>query len=227
MQVSIFIYILCLFIFLFCVYCFSLDDYVLIRRNISQEQLFNMAFGILIIGFLTARIFYVIFSFRTVPMALVNFFRFSNQELSLGGGIIGVASFFLFITRKKKMPKDHILDIFSLSFIVTLPWAIFFFQVLNLFFKIPFDLLEIFSIFIYLAGSVLLSYLFSKGKFKNGILYLVIAQFVSLITIAKDAFVKSPKLLLFFGKEDILLLSIFLIALVVFIKRIGFSLKAK
>src|SRR5438270_6523068 len=118
MQFIVLIILFCFFIALFCIYLLSRDDFILLRKNITLEQVFNYAFVSLAVGILSARIVYVLLhpSLRYLnPLVFLIFPYFPG--LSTIGGVIGVMIFLLAVSRKKKIPKGRLYDIFSLSFL--------------------------------------------------------------------------------------------------------------
>jgi phosphatidylglycerol:prolipoprotein diacylglycerol transferase len=109
---------ICFFIFLFCLYLLARDDFILLRKSITLEQIFNYAFISALIALLSGRIMYVFFhpSLQYLnPLIFLIFIYFPG--ISVVGAIIGVIIFLFFISRKKKVPRGRIYDVFSLSFL--------------------------------------------------------------------------------------------------------------
>ncbi|HLD01875.1 MAG TPA: prolipoprotein diacylglyceryl transferase family protein [Patescibacteria group bacterium] len=114
--------ILAIFTFLFCLYRLGKDDFIFLRKNISMEQLFNMAFFFIVVSLLTARVFYVLIHFSWQFLNPFVFFLIPYfPGLSFIGGMIGGLLFLLYYSEKMKLPKKRILDFFSLSLVFTLP----------------------------------------------------------------------------------------------------------
>src|SRR5258708_5548518 len=169
MQIFLLIQIICLFIFLFCTYVLARDDFMLMRKNISLEHIFNIAFVGLFTSIIFARAFYIFLNpaKRFInPLVVVLFPYFPG--LSLTGGIIGEILYFIYLSRKKKIPAGRLLDIFSLSFLLSLSCSIFLSQIFLLVTKKHVDLVLILSIVVYITGFIIFSSLFSKGKWKDG-----------------------------------------------------------
>ena len=53
----------CFIVFLFCLFVLSKDDFLFLKKNITLEQVFNIAFVAGLVGLFVARSFYVIFNF--------------------------------------------------------------------------------------------------------------------------------------------------------------------
>jgi prolipoprotein diacylglyceryltransferase len=122
MHLNIIFFILSFFVFLFCLYKLSKDDIVLIRKNISLDQLFNVVFLISIAGFLSARIFYVLSNpDRGFLNPLVFFLVPYFPGLSLVGGVAGAVLLLIYYGRQKKYPVGRILDFVVISLFAALP----------------------------------------------------------------------------------------------------------
>ncbi len=113
---------ICLFVFLFFVFALSREDFVLFRKNIATEKVFNFAFLTIIVSLLTARLIYVAFHFAPGFLHPLVFFIFPYfPGLSQAGGMLGGMLFVHALADKHKLPRGRIFDIFTLSFIGTLP----------------------------------------------------------------------------------------------------------
>ena len=124
MQFFILVLLVCLFIFLFCVYFLAKDDLILLRKDVSMEKFFNLTFLGTIFCLLSARLFYGIFHATTIllnPIVLLLFPYFPG--LSLVGGVIGGAIFFLYLyfVKKKQLALGRMFDFCSIGFFVTFP----------------------------------------------------------------------------------------------------------
>lgn len=107
---------------LFCLYHISREDLTFFRRNVTLDDIFNIAFLTLFSGLLFARVFYVVFNFAPGFLNPLVFFLVPYfPGLSLIGGIFGGVVVLLFISRKKRFPIRRILDFIALSFLAGLP----------------------------------------------------------------------------------------------------------
>ncbi len=125
MQFSIIVIAICFFFFLYILYVISKDDFLIIRKDIPMESIFNAAFLIAFISLLFSRFFYVIFNYNPVFKSPLGFLVFPYfPGLYLAGGIIGgVISLTLYLNYKK-LPVKRIFDFFSISLLAVLPLAV-------------------------------------------------------------------------------------------------------
>lgn len=115
------ILLISLFIFLFTLFALSREDFVLFRRNVDMEKVFNIAFLTVGIGLFFARLVFVMLYFKPVylnPLAFVLFPYFPG--LSLAGGLLGASIGLAVLLRGKKYPEGRLFDFFILSFTVAL-----------------------------------------------------------------------------------------------------------
>lgn len=117
--------IVCFIIFLFTVYQLSKDDFLFIRKGVNVENVFNVIFLGLPIVLFTARLFYVLFNpswnyLNPLIFFVVPYF----PGLSLVGGILGAWIFVSLYTKNKKIPSARLLDMLSLSFLLTICFGI-------------------------------------------------------------------------------------------------------
>jgi hypothetical protein len=108
------------FIFLYCLYKLIKDDYVFIRRSFYPEQVFDIAFGVLLISLIISRFSYLVLHFQGANIFTL-FFSTKNGEFSFIGAIIGGLIGLYLMAKYKKVPLGRIFDFFTLAFSVTLP----------------------------------------------------------------------------------------------------------
>lgn len=107
--------------FLFILHYYVRDDFVIFRRNVTLDDIFDMTFMSFIMVFLSSRFFYVIENPNAIYInPLVFLAVFYHSGLSLTGGIAGGALFLIWYVKRKKFPGKRILDFFSIATI----WAI-------------------------------------------------------------------------------------------------------
>jgi hypothetical protein len=117
MQYFLGILIISSIIFLFTLYVFCRDDFVLFRKNIDMEKIFNLAFFVMFGGLFFARLFYVGLYFKPLYLNPLAFFLFPYfPGLSLPGGLLGASLILIFLLQNKKYPEGRILDFFVISF---------------------------------------------------------------------------------------------------------------
>lgn len=123
MQLLIIILIFCFVIFLFGLHVLAKEDLVFVRKNVTMETLFNLAFYTAGIGLLSARIVYIILHFSFGFLNPLVFFLFPYfPGLSLAGGVAG-AMVFVLVYKAKKYPSGRILDFFAMAFLGALPFG--------------------------------------------------------------------------------------------------------
>lgn len=218
MHFFILVLLFCFLIFLFFLHFICRDDFILLRKNISLESVFNLAFLVSIAALLGARLFYV---FNHPSVSFLNplfFFLFPYfPGLSLAGGIIGGGVFLFFFSRARKMPTGRLFDFFSTAFLSSLPIGLLGYFLLSRINLISLGVL--FSLFSYLIlFFVFAFYLLPrqlKGRFSDGTLGFIFLLSFSLISILAKLFNKS----FYFGVELIILFLIMIFSLYVLIKK--------
>ncbi len=163
------IIIICLLFFLYWIFILAKDDFILLRKNVTLEHLFNLTFITLIIGIIFARIFYVLGHLNPKyldPLVLILFPYFPG--LSLIGGIVGGVSFIAFRSLKRRIPFGRIFDIFSLSFFFVVPVGIFLITIADLIILKKFFIFSPVNIVLCLLVFALSFWLFAKNKLQDG-----------------------------------------------------------
>lgn len=122
MQFLLFFLILGFLTFLFVLHILSREDWVLMRKNVTLEQLFNIAILTCLCGLFFARIFYIMFNPSWHYLNLLVFFLFPYfPGLSLSGGIIGALLFLLYYSKLKKFPFERVADLLSTVLLLAFP----------------------------------------------------------------------------------------------------------
>lgn len=223
MQFFVVLLIFCFLVFLFCVYLFSHDDFVLMRRNVSLERVFNLAFLTAFSGLFFARFFYVLFNFHLSFLNPLVFFLFTYfPGLLLAGGVAGGAVFLLAYAAYRKLPKARLLDIFSLSFALALSIGLF----INFFLEKKIILsLDLVVPAIYLLFFIISTRLFLRAKLKDGSLGILFLLIFPLTSFAVER-IRVQNLLLL-NDEDFILIEMFLLSLVFLLKQENLLIKVK
>ena len=110
-----------LLLFLYALYRFVKDDYIFIRKGISLEQSYDIAFITLWIGLIVSRCLYLLFHFHQGENLFIDFFTFKNNGFSLIGAIVGGSLAIYFLSKQKRLPFGRLSDFLSLSFLYSLP----------------------------------------------------------------------------------------------------------
>lgn len=109
-------------IFLYSLYKLVKDDHVFIRKGISLEQSFDIAFICLWVSLVVSRLFFLFFQYPGQNIFL-NFFSSKLAGFSLVGAIIGAMIALYFVSKWKKLPLGRVGDFLSLSFLNALPFG--------------------------------------------------------------------------------------------------------
>lgn len=157
-------------IFLFATYLFSKDDFMLLRKNITTEHVFNVIFLGLIPTLFVSRLAFVLSHISKVYLNPLVFFIVPYfPGMSLPGGIIGAWLFVFWYTRAKKLPSLRLLDILSLSFLYGLVCGLGIVAVYDVFARSKLWIRESILGIIVLCIAIVMTRIFLKGKWKEGV----------------------------------------------------------
>jgi hypothetical protein len=109
-----------LLIFLFSLFKLSGDDHVLIRKNISLEQMFDIAFITLWISLFLSRIYFFLLEQKISSNMFFAFFS-TTGGISLTGAVLGGMGALYLLGRYRKVPLGRLFDFFTISFLFALP----------------------------------------------------------------------------------------------------------
>lgn len=210
MQLFIIVLVISFIVFLFGLHILAKEDLIFVRKNVTMETLFNIAFYTAGMGLLSARIVYIILNpsfgfFNPLVFFLFPYF----PGLSLIGGIVGGIVFLLFYKRKK-YPTSRIFDFFSMALLGALPVGFLGHHLLS-------GMLDVFSgVFIPLIFVLTLLFFIKilvplnlRGEIKDGslgYLFLVVFSFTTLLA----AYVRTTNsIYIFLQIDNILLLLLF------------------
>ncbi|MBI2195568.1 MAG: hypothetical protein HYU48_00810 [Candidatus Levybacteria bacterium] len=218
MQFFIIVLLACFFIFLFCLYSVSHDDFLLIRRGIPEDSVFNIAFLLAFVSLFFSRLFWAIFHptsnfFNPLYFLLFPYF----PGLSLLGGIAGGGLFLYAIFKVKKMPAGRLLDLFTLSLIASMPVGVvgYFFMAGYNFLSLSVIVTLVSYVFLFLIFAFFLFPRFTKGRIEEGsmaTLFLIAFSAVSVLgRVVSGNFA--------FGPENIILILLFLVSFAFYIQR--------
>lgn len=178
------ILVFCTFIFLFCLHYLIKDDFVLLRKDISAERVFNLAILVSLGTLFFARFGYAVLNPSANFLNLFVFFLFPYfPGLSLVSAVVGGSMIFFLISDFKKMPTGHLFDLFSISFLNAFPIGLFGYFLLS-----RVHLLSLKPILVFLISVLMFVFFIKfllpkkhKNKFQDGSLGLMFLSLFSLI----------------------------------------------
>ncbi len=205
--------IFCMFAFLFTLYLLAREDYILFRKNVTIEQVFNMAFILLLVSALSSRLFYVLFHFKVGYLNPLVFFHILKYPgLSLIGAMTGGLLFYVLYYRTKKLPFARLSDLFMLSFLSAVPFtflpALFSQKTVFLF------ILNILFILFFISVLIGEFQLFLRWKGREGLLSLSVVSVFSFISLIDHLIFDKDRLLYIFSGDELLLFIVFILATV-------------
>lgn len=109
------------FVFLYSLYRLVKDDYVFIRKGISLEQSFDIAFICLWISLFFSRTVDMLFHYQTNKNIFLQFFSLKDSGFSVIGVVIGGIIALYIMGKYKRIPLGRFCDFFTLSFLSALP----------------------------------------------------------------------------------------------------------
>lgn len=214
------ILIICLVLFLFRLYHVANDDYVLVKKNISLEEIFNCAFFYAIVSLIFARIFHVVLNPDPVFFSVLGFLIFPYfPGLSLVGGFIGGTLALYFYGRKKKFPMGRVFDFFTVSFSFILPFGLIGYFLLSQDFSIGGLVKLIIFTIIALATNLYLHPKASSLEIKDGSISILFLIFFSLTMILTSAIDNSGINYFISHRENFIYLALLIIGCILIVKQ--------
>lgn len=206
---------LCYILFLFFLYRLGREDFVLIRKNIALEQLFDLTFITTIIAVLAGRLAYAILHLDKSFLNPLKFFVIPYfPGFVLPGAIAGAFLFLWLLYKKKKTPSGRLIDFYAISLLSIMPFLTlaeqFLFPrgvaiselILSLIYAV------IFFIFMFILMPRL-----SRGEIKDGSVGLTFLGILAIISFLQDSFIHKNGIISFLYPEDFFYL--FLVIIVI------------
>lgn len=220
MQFFIFVLIGALILFLFRLYHLGNDDYVLAKKNITLDEVFNAAIFCSLVSLLFSRIFFVFMNPEPVFLNPLGFLLFPYfPGLSLTGALIGGILALFFYCRKRKIPRARVFDFFSMSFIFVLPFGFIGYFILSQDFTTGNIVKFILYCLILVASNIYLYPKASTLEIKDGTISALFLVFFSLISLLAGA-VDHPGISYFIShRENFILLLILIFSIGVILKQ--------
>jgi prolipoprotein diacylglyceryltransferase len=217
MQILVFIPSLLLFLYI--LYRMVKDDYIFIKKGISLEQSFDIAFIIMWVSLFLSRLLYSLFHTYPGQNILFDFFTPRKGGFSLTGAIIGGIIVVCLIGRYKRLPLGRLSDFLSLSLLYTLPLLFLSDALLAKRNELLFLFLNAVVYFVVLLFFV--QFLYPKvmnRTIKEGILAIFFLLCFSLISLVTSLLMSLKNILNFINPENIILTALFIFSLVIFIR---------
>ena len=220
MQFIFIILLIGLVLFLFRLYHLANDDYILIKKDVVLEDIFNSAFVCSLTALFFARTFYVLFNPHPVFFNPLGFLLFPYfPGLSLTGGVLGGILSILLYSKMKNFPSQRVFDFFTISFIFVLPFGLIGYSLLshdittgNTVKLVMYSIILIFSnIYLYPKAGAL--------EIKDGTLSMLFLVFFSLTSLLGTA-IDHPGIRYFLThRENFILLFILIVSIIFIIKQ--------
>jgi len=212
--------LICFFIFLYVLYYLSRDDFVIVRKDISMERIFNLVFLTSIVSLFFSRLFFVLINSDPKLLSPLGFLAIPYfPGLSLVGGMLGAEIFIFLYGSFRKLPIGKVLDLFTLSFMTTLPLGLIINFIINLG-KVSFlsNLVFVFSIFILLLFAKIIYPFSNKGEIKDGSLGLIFGAIFSFLYFMVKLFL-NLKGFSFLSLDNILILALLFSSLILLVNQ--------
>ncbi len=196
------------------------DDYVLIKKNISLEEIFNAAFACGLVALFFSRLFYVMLHPSAVFLNPLGFFLFPYfPGLSLVGGVIGAAISLFVYSRRKKFPISRVFDFFTIALLFSLPPGLIGYILLSS----DFSQGNAIKLVLFIAMFGLTSlYLYPKAsslEIKDGSLSILFLIFYPLVALLGNS-IDTPGISNFMAnKENFILLAFLILGVILIIKQ--------
>src|SRR3989344_4236612 len=213
---------ICLFIILFVIYYLSRDDLIFLRKDLSTEKIFNIAFLAFFAGLFFSRLFYAAFySLKMFTNPLVFFLFPYFPGLVFSGGIVGGSLFLVFYSRLKNLPLGRIFDYFSISTLCSLPIGYLGYFILSgktLMSFVPVFIVLSYVVLVYVFFKFLYRYI-QKGVIKDGSAGLIFLVLFSSVSLIANIFLSFKNMIFLKDPNNFLLSLTLLVSLVLFIRQ--------
>lgn len=211
---QIFVLIFCFLIFIYSLYILGKDDYVLIRKNLSLEQLFDFAFIGLFIGIILGEVLSFIFHPAIGKSFISRLFSPTGASFSLTSVVLGCILVVYLIGKYRKLPIGRLFDFFSLALLSTLPAG----YLLSILFVKRSDILYyVFPGIFYLVSQVFFwRFLLPRttnGKLRDGSLCSLFLLTFSTVSLFVSLFYEFAHTSLHIEAEELILMGMFFLGL--------------
>lgn len=174
---------ICFLIFLYNLYFVSHEDFVIVRKGIPMEKIFNIAIITSVVSLFFSRLTFVLFNPQAQYLNVVGFIAFPYLPgLSLIGAIVFGLIFLSLFLKNRKYPIGKFIDLFTVAFLGVLPIGFLLGFILTLGkTSLAYNILLIISFFLSLVFIKIVYKLCEKGELKDGSFTLIFLSVFSLI----------------------------------------------
>lgn len=188
-MINLSIILFCFFLFLFFLYYLARDDFVIVRKGLNLEKVFNIAILTAIATLILARLSFAFFVnpkfFNPLVFLAIPYY----WGLSLIGGVVGGSLFLYFYALLKKVPVGRLFDLFTMSFIGVFPIGMLFYAFSKLGKEsVMENVVFVSSILILFVFTKLIFPFSSRGEIKDGSLGLIFILILSFIYFTGNLF---------------------------------------
>lgn len=199
------------FIFFYSLYILGKDDYVLIRRNLTLEQLFDFAFFGIFSGILLVSTLSIIFHPATSKSFMSQLFFPRGASFNLTTFVFGCMVGLYLIGKYRKLPTGRLFDFFSLALLSALPAG----YLISVFFIKRSEIIYFVIPGVFYLGLQVFFWRFLlqrmiSGKLREGSLCSLFLLTFSAVSIFVYLFYQLGSSSLLFQLEDLLVISIFI-----------------
>lgn len=210
MNLPFIIIILSIFIFFISLYALSKDDFVLTRRSVAVNKIFDLALLTIIFAAVFARALFVVlaseWSFLN-PFLFLDIFY--HKGLVLSGAIIGGVLSLTYFLIRKKLPIGRINDLFSTAAAFALSVG-FLGNLVLIFASRMFSILFLVNSVVFLIFGILMAKILVRAKIKDGSITLLLLLLFSALTIVSST-IQNQKFVT--GPENIILLGVVVVSI--------------
>ncbi len=200
----------CFIIFFYSLYILGKDDYLLIRKNLSLEQLFDFVFIGIFTGIILGEVLSHVFHPAIGKGFISRLFSPTEASFSLSSIVLGCIFVFYLIGKYRKLPIGRLFDFFSLALLSALPVG----YLLSVLFVKKIDIIYyVFPGFFYLAAQVFfwrfLLPRITSGKLRDGSLCSLFLLTFSIVSLFVSFFYEFVHSSIRIEAEQFILMGIF------------------
>ncbi len=213
--------IFCYTVFLYDVYRLGKGDFVLDRKDVPLERLFNFTFITTLMAIFFGRLSYVVFYGNTSYLNPLKFLVIPYYPgLILPGGIVGAFAYLWFIHKGKKVPSGRLIDFYATALLMIMPLVM-----LSELFLLPNQeyWLQVILAAVYLLVFLLFNYILlpkvGRGEIKDGTIGQIFLAILCVVSFLQDSFLIHKGIFYFLRLEDIFYLLVTFFVLFIVVKR--------